>query len=423
MKIHKFHVGKLFFNNKIVVIVSVFLAFALWIKVSTDSSETMSLLISDIPITVNLSDSARESGLSVFGGKNATAQVSVTGNRLIMGQLSPGDILVTAPQSTNIINTPGTYTLELVAKKNSLLSAYDFSSNVSPTFITILVDRVKSAEIEIRENIKYSSDPIYFVNPVALSTHTVTVSGPESQVVNVSRAEAIGEISGVVDKTTTLNSLPITLFDANGNRINTANMTLSVSRVDATIQVLDRKILPIIPRFNSAPEELPFNNKQVKIEPSSIEIAGPRDALTSLGHIELSPVDFSKINLKNNQFELPITIPTGCRNLSNRDSVILRLDTSGITSRSIPVKRFTFVGLGPGKIAVCHTVRINVDVFGPATQVRALSSENVSAQVDLKGREEFIGRTEMPVRIVFDSAPACWSYGQYKVNVGVIKNE
>ena len=90
---------------------SVIIAFIFWIILSTSASESTTKLITDIPISVSLSESAKESGLAVFGTDDIKAEVSVTGNRLILGQLSKSDIQITAQQSANMINSTGKYTL------------------------------------------------------------------------------------------------------------------------------------------------------------------------------------------------------------------------------------------------------------------------------------------------------------------------
>ena len=169
MKIKRFNLGRLFYNNKVVMLFSVIIAFIFWIILSTSASESTTKLITDIPISVSLSESAKESGLTVFGTDDIKAEVSVTGNRLILGQLSKSDIQITAQQSANMINSTGKYTLELSAKKNSILTDYEFSSSVSPKFVTVVVDRYKSQTFDITPNIKFTADTDYFVAPISLS--------------------------------------------------------------------------------------------------------------------------------------------------------------------------------------------------------------------------------------------------------------
>ena len=79
MKLRKLSLGRLFYNNKIVMLFSIILSFIFWVVLSTSSSESTTKLITDIPISVNLSQNAKESGLTVFGADDIKAEISVTG--------------------------------------------------------------------------------------------------------------------------------------------------------------------------------------------------------------------------------------------------------------------------------------------------------------------------------------------------------
>ena len=48
----KFSIGKLFYNDKFVMLFSIVLAFILWINVSATSQETRYLTVTDIPVSL-----------------------------------------------------------------------------------------------------------------------------------------------------------------------------------------------------------------------------------------------------------------------------------------------------------------------------------------------------------------------------------
>lgn len=422
MKIKRFNLDRLFYNNKVVMLFSVIIAFIFWIALSTSASESTTKLITDIPINVLLSDSAKESGLTVFGTDDIKAEISVTGNRLILGQLSKSDIQITAQQSANMINSTGKYTLELSAKKNSILTDYEFSSSVSPKFVTVVVDRYKSQTFDITPNIKFTADPDYFVAPVALSESQVTVSGPESIVSSIARATVEGSISGTLNKTTDLNDLPIYLFDSNGNKINIKNLTLSVTKVNANFTVLQRKFVNVVPEFTSVPSGLNMKSLSIQVSPNKIEIAAPNEVINSLSSVSLEPIDLSQVNLEHCQFEQAIKIPSDCRSLCNTYNAAVKINLLGFQNRMVTVKSIKFKNLPDDKLATSHTASLPVQIVGPLSQLRALSEEDILAEVDLSGKEDFVGRTQMPAKIIFNSySNKCWAYGSYNINVGITK--
>lgn len=423
MKINRFNLGRLFYNNKVVMLFSVVFAFIFWVILSTSASESTTKLISDIPIQVALSESAKDSGLTVFGVDEIKAEISVTGNRLILGQLSKNDILVTAAQSANMINSTGKYTLELSAKKNSILNDYELASSVSPKFVTVVVDRFRSQVFDITPNIKFSANPDYFVPPIALSDSQVEISGPESVVSSIVSVSVEGNIPGTLSRTAYLNDLPINLLDAAENKINTTNLTLSVTRLNATVAILQRKFVSVKPEFTGVPSGLNVKSIPFSVTPAKIEIAAPADVIGKISDVSLDPIDFSQINLDNYQFEPEVKLPSDCRSLSSTTHATVKMNLLGFQSRTVTVKDVRFKNVPDGKSATASSASLNITVIGPITQLRTLSDGDVSAEIDLSGKEDFIGRTEMPAKIAFSSgANKCWAYGSYGLTVSVVKN-
>ena len=232
-------------SNKVAFIFSLMLSFCIWAKLSTSSSETITKTITNIPITVNLSDSAKEAGLKVFGLEDVSAEVTVTGDRIVLGQLTKDNITVFAQQSAGIINTTGNYTLELLARKSGHPTDYEILNQVSPRFVNVFVDRLQTKTFNITPNINCITDANYFLGAAALSEPDVTISGPESIVSNIGKVMVEKDLKGKITETVNLKDLPISIYDESGKKMSLANLTFSTKKVDATVNVLlkiNRKI-------------------------------------------------------------------------------------------------------------------------------------------------------------------------------------
>ena len=77
-RIRKINVNKLFYNNKFVAVFSFILSVIIWTTVSSNSTESIPVTISDIPVDIQLSESAVQDGLKVFSGHDITARVEIT---------------------------------------------------------------------------------------------------------------------------------------------------------------------------------------------------------------------------------------------------------------------------------------------------------------------------------------------------------
>lgn len=419
INIKKINYRKLFYNNKFVAVFSVFIAFCLWLKISSSSSEITNKTISNIPIHVELSKTTKESGLSVFGLDDITSEITVSGNRIVLGQLSKDNIQVYAQQSEGIIDAAGNYSLELKARKMGVLTDYNFESNVSPKYINVFVDRFKSKTFNISSNISYSTSPTYF-SPVTLSESSVTISGPDSIVSNIAKVCVEKDISEPIKQTTNIKGLPLELYDNTKKKITSKYLTYSTNKVDATISLLNKKSLPLKPVYINEPSIWPFKSAAIKVVPESVEIAAPTNVAAELKQIELEALDISKVNLANYTFEMPLRIPQECRNLSNTYYANLKIDMSGIQSKKVNVNKINFINIPKGKQATSSTLSLKVEILGPAAEIKKISSDDISIQVDLSSKEGFTGTTELPAKIVFSSSQSsCWAYGSYNINAEI----
>ena len=104
---------KILEKNYVIFIISILISIGIWMYMSVNSTNDTTVTVSNIPIQMELSDSAKELGLQVFTGDQTMASVTVTGNRATLGQVTESDLTVTA--SANSVSTTGNYTLPVSA--------------------------------------------------------------------------------------------------------------------------------------------------------------------------------------------------------------------------------------------------------------------------------------------------------------------
>lgn len=415
--IKRFDLKNLFYKEKFVIVLSIVLAFVIWLVISSHETESRPITISDIPINIELSNVAVSDGLQVFSGNDLTAEVSVTGNRIVVGQLSKSDIRVVAQQASSI-TAPGNYTLELTARKASNLTDYEFSSGVTPGFITVMVDRYKEVEFTVEDRIKYKSDPKYFAGSTVFSSPKVKISGPESEISKVQKIVAEADVPGVLEKTKNLTA-PLVMYDGYGDVISSENIVLSVNTEEVTIPILLRKTLPITPVFKNNPEMLSASNGRVKVTPDTMEIAAPEEVFQTMTTANLVSLDFATVNLDKTKFDLSLDLPIGCKSISNVYNVDLTIDLSGYSSDTKTLTNFEFINLPENKQASVSTKAISVEVIGSSGQIKNVSSSDLVGQIDMSEKKDFTGSTEVPVQVKVNNQNTCWVYGEYKVNIEV----
>lgn len=305
--------GKLFYNNKFVAVFSVLSSLIIWIVVSSSSTESNPVTISDIPINVPLSESAVQDGLKIFSGHDLKARVEIAGNRLVVGQVTKDNIQISASQSAATIMSPGNYTLELSAKKVGLLKDYEIVSDVKPSVITVMVDRYRESEFTIEPEINFNPKQGYFVGNTVLSSQKVILSGPETEISKIKKVKILSNVPGEISSPITLR-LPIVMYDAYDKQILSETISASVDEVEASIPVLMKKEIEILPDFSNLPVGIDIKKEYkdfAKVNPLKLEIAGPEEIVSVLKNVKLDAIDFNKVNFQNFKFVLPINLPQG----------------------------------------------------------------------------------------------------------------
>lgn len=416
MKNKRLDFTMLFYSDRFVMAFSVLAAVILWFVTATVNTQERPRVIYDVPVEVKLSDASQEQGLKVFDQTVKTAKVSIRGNSIVVNRIKPENIQVTA-QLASSITQPNNYTLPLTAQKVGTLADYEIVS-IEPSSIIANVDVYKEVTFPIQDNITYKADPSYFVSAPAFSADTVVISGPEKEIAKIKKVSAEYEVKGTMTQSQSFTT-NLVLYNAYNEKLSTDKLTMSVKSVDVTISVLSRKVMKLTPTFTGKPVGLALSSATQKIEPESIEVAGPEDVLANVNELSLEAIDFSKLNVNNQNLQVNITLPPGCKNLSNVYTASVTLNFSGFKSKKLNVTDFQVKNLAVSKSAQVFTKNLEMTLVGPAKQIDAITAADVYAQIDMSGKENFTGHSEFPVTLVTKSNTGVWAFGGYKANVSV----
>ncbi len=382
---------------------------------SIGSSNDTNVTISNIPIQIELPDSARENGLQVFSGGDQTASVTVTGNRAILGSINESDITVTA--AANTINSSGNYMLAVSAAKTDPSSNFQITSAATPSSINVTIDYFRESSYQIQENVVYKvSDGYYAVT--SLSSNSVVISGPQTEISKIDKVSAVSQIDGTLTDTVTTDA-EIILYDKNNNRLSTDLFTMDLNTVKATVSVLPEKTVDVKPVFINKPSGLKITDDMISVEPSSILLAGPKEVLDNTASVNLEAIDFSLLKNESKTFSLGIDIPSDCKNISNTTTATVTLDLSGLSSKNFTVDKFTVNGLSADYNADVTQNSISVTIIGPKNELNSLTKSKITAVIDTSDSKGTTGSVQMPVSFKIEGTGSCWAYGTYKANLTI----
>lgn len=413
-----------FDNNTFLLVFSLLTATVIWFMMMDAEMEGRGSVVTNVPIQIEISQTAQEAGVRVFDQSFTSTDVSVSGNSVVTSKLTTEDIGVTAMLDPSLTMLTGnsmqqaTVTLRAY-KKGNTLADYEVEG-VAPSEVVLTYDKYKETQLTIDKQVKYAAADGYYVssNPM-LSTEIVTISGPESEVNKVAKAALIYEFSEELTQSRSV-SCKLSLLDYNGEVINPSmhHIVLSDDTIDVSVQVTSRGTVSILPDIRNLPESFP--DKRITIEPQSIDIVGDGEIISKNETLTLStPINFYDVTPENNTFTMEIPVPPGVTNISNAQTVTVTFNMNGYSMTELKTANISVINAPEGKKIEPITESITVKAVGPAAIISKLSGESVFCTVDFSGISELKNRMEVPVSVKIMNADNCWITGTYTCHVSV----
>ena len=409
-------------NNLSLLIFSLLLSFIIWFVINANSQTESNVTISNIPITADLSADAVEDGLVVFGLEDVTASVEVTGNRITVGSLTASDIEIDALQANSII-APGSYNLELTAKKIGVKTNYNFASNVTPSSVTVFVDKYKEKTFAISDGLVYKVEEGYYANS-SFSESEVTVSGPETEVLAIDQVVVQGTMEGTKGSTKT-EKFDLVYLDKDGNALSLALSDSDVESIDVSLTPIPILEVELSLDVVDAPEDKP----NFSINPSRIKIAAEQSVLDSIedNKVNIGTLDFSALDNTKHSLTYDISLPNGCKNLSDSTTAKVTIDLSDYDKKTLTINHFSSSNADLTKYnVVFNSSGLDIVVCGPEELIDIIKPSDVIATVDFSNKlvdaDKDSVALELPISIKFTkSFSDCWVNGDYSVSVSVAK--
>ncbi len=317
-------------------------------------------------------------------------------------------------------------TINLVAYKTDNNALADYSvSGISPGTITVMYDRYKEQVFNIENQIKYSTDENFYVEQIHFSQNQVNISGPESSINKIARVVVDRDIDSALSSSMMFSS-GFTLYDSNNNVLDTEDMFIEMDTqdVDVQINVLNKQEVTLNYSVLNMPSE--FSENRIKIEPSTIDIAGALNVISDYRTITLpTAIDFSLINLEaiNNdmiyEMDVPIPMPENVTNVSKVENATVTVNLSGYEEVIVPVDNFTFSNVTDGKTVTLVEKNTPVTIMVPSEFADDINPDTVYGTIDMAGLTAKNGNTIVPVKIGISGNNSAWTYGKYSIMVNV----
>lgn len=416
ISIKKLSLKKLFDNNKFVFFFSLFLAIVLWCIFVLNSNLQMDRTINDVPVKIDTSGIL--SHFSIIDGDNITVDVTITGNRFAISQVSKEDITITAQASAGYVTGAGTFPFNLSSRVNSPDVTV---TEINPKTVYISFDTYTQKELEVQvDDSNISAEEGYIFMDSVSDISTVIVSGPSTVLELVDSAVAVIEEDEVLNETKSY-IVKIKLLSKYGSEISDDDMRmleLNYAETRVTANVLKRATVKLKVDFSNQPSEYLKNPIEYSISPQYIEVAAPKDQL-NITEYSVGTIDFRELS-PGAEFNFELDLPDEILSVDNISSVTVKPATDNLDSVKRNITNFEVVNVPANKEVTVITKQLtDVTVIGNPDILARITSTDLTAEISWGNISETTGESVVPVKIKIGQYSDCWIFGKYEVTVRV----
>lgn len=408
----------LLYNKKVIIPLSVFLAFVLWLVIVTQENPMRERTFYDLTLNVNLENTfAAENNMNIVGDVSSQKfSVVVRGPSYVVSSLKPEDLSVYVSAAS--VEAPGQYKLDVLATRSS--TNYEVLS-VSPSTVKLEFDYFDTKEFTVKADAKGASAIEGLIAESGIVSgiegDVLKVTGPRSTLNKISSAVAVCEVNRVLSNTETFDAV-IELWDENGKAISLENITLNAEDVKVKVPISKKKTVSVVADFTNLPSGFDKSTLKYTIDHAEVDIIGTPDEIDKTTKITLSAIDISNLSLSNKTFEVTPKLPEGVRLTDNFETFNVTVNTTGYMEKTLIVTNVKTINLSNGLKSQQTTIR-NVKICGPQAAVKKIKSDMITATVDLTDKVE--GQHSLNAVMSFKDYNNVWAVGTYTTTVTISK--
>lgn len=371
-------------ENLTIGFLAIGLAVALWVFVTDQENPTTTVDVSP-PVavrTVNVGD-----GLAVFGVP-PPVEVRASAPRDVAERLDGEDFRATA----DLANLPlGTHDVPVRVEHVGGGRGVRIELT-TPSRVRVTLQPLRTITVPVRAEVGLRPPVGFEQGEFRVEPTEVEVSGPEELVQRVS------EVVARVDLATATSDVraSVTLIATNGSGATIDGVAIDPAQAEVTAEIrqtLFERTFAVRPEISGIPSP-GYSIDSVEVEPTTVLLRGPLDALNGLDAAETEPIDVSGA-IADVTEAVALDLPDGVDAVTPDRPVTVRVHIAAASGRAIFGVPPTLEGVGDGLAARTVTPIVEIEVEGPLPQLRGLGSADFAVIANLAGLS--VGRHDVVV--------------------------
>ena len=422
MKLKKLSLRKLFSNTKFLVVFSILVAFIFWIVVALEYAPVIENEIKDIPVKIDMNNSVPDKlGLQIFGQSDYTINVTVRGNRYIVG----GDLLTAddfeATAQTAYVDSAGKHSLVVKVTAKDANADYEIISK-STDYIEVYFDKYAEKEVEVTPRIiseldDYTADDYMFDKAdIIYETKTVKVSGAQTEVNSITAAYADIPIEKKLTQSETIDASVVL---SNGSNIDSKYVKIngeSSLTVPVTLPVYKMQTSAVSVSFKNTPSDYINSPLLYSVSPSRVRVAVLQNGSDTTNSLEIGTIDFANITPSNGSFTFLASNVKTAKFLDGTTSFSVEVNTDGLSTKKLEPNINSIMitggsGVSAGNVDLSSIG--SVTVVGTQTALASVNANMLEVNINLTNIKLEEGENTVPVTVTLKNSKNCWVSGSY----------
>lgn len=372
-------------RNKIgSVLLSLAIAFGLWLYVVTNISIEDERTYHDIPVAFEGEIALEERGLMLTSVLDGTVDLRLYGARTNLNKLTSSNITIK-------VNLARIYDVGQIAVNYDISYPGDVPSNAftelnkNPSVITLVVEQRVSKEVPVEISYIGSVPDEYLcdMDNAVLDHEYIDIVGPSSAVDRIEKA--VIEVNLEEQTSSIVDYFQYTLCDAEGEPVDAALVTADTAQVQLALTIQRFKELAVTYNLVEGGGAT-ANDVSITLDTPVIRVSGSSALLEQLTEINLGTINLGAIK-EDTELNYSISLPEGVINLSGVNEVNVKIDFRGLSTQEFTVENIRVTGVPSGMEYELVTKRLTVTLRGPTTLIKKLTVQDLVAVADLSGKD------------------------------------
>lgn len=404
-------------KKALALLLSVVVAFGLWLYVITVVSPESEKTYYDIPVVLQNKNILEERGLMIVSDEpNVT--LALKSDRTILNDLNESNINVIINLAN--IEKPGTHQL-----------TYDISypGNVPYNEVSVLSSSTDLITVKVENRIRKAVPVVLDYGDTVVPTgysadkenaeldHTeIEVIGPESVINQISQAKIAINLT---DQTkSVVGEFPYTLCDEQGKAVNAEKVTVNAEKVSLVVKIQKVKEIDVkVDIVNGGGATI--DNCEINVDITKIQISGSDTLLENLDVLTVGTINLAEV-LENKTFEFPIVLPEGVDNQTGVEQVTVEIKLPKLETKTLRVTNIQVANVPEGLEETIVTKTLQVTVRGSAKSIKLIRESDLTVVVNLAEAQE--GSVTMKADVLINEKfPDVGATGTYQVSVNLRK--